>query len=130
MNISKSKQQRDHKTFTLKNDFSKNDFEVNGYIGKGSFAQVLKARHIANSTIHALKVVDKPLLVKEGKLHQVFIENEVLRMLDHQNIIKLSGIFEENDKIYSVLEYCSAGDFNEFITNNCKIINNISSIAV
>ena len=122
MNISKSRQQRDNKIFTVKNDFSKNDFEVNGYIGKGSYAQVLKARRISNNTVNALKVVDKNLISKQGKLYQVFLENEVLKILDHPNIIKHYGIFEENEKIYTVLEYCSAGDFQEFILNNCKII--------
>ena len=48
------------------------------------------------------------------------MESEVLRMVDHPNVIKIFGIFEDNDKIYTVLEYCSAGDFFEFIANNCK----------
>ena len=118
MSINKTK--NDEKTkFIVKNDFSKIDFEILGFLGKGNFANVLKARLISKNKIYALKVVDKSHLEKEDKLYQVFVENEVLRIFDHPNIIKIYGIFEENDKIYTVLEYCSAGDFYEFIVNNC-----------
>ena len=41
----------------------------------------------------------------------------------HTNIIKIFGIFEENDKIYIVLEYCENGDFYEFLRNNSIIFN-------
>ena len=118
MNISKSKQ-KEAKKFKILNEFSKNDFEIIGFLGKGNFAQVLKARNLEKNSIHALKIVDKPFLEKEDKLYQVFVENEVLRVLEHPNVIKIQGIFEENDKIYTVLDYCSAGDFFELIKNNC-----------
>lgn len=120
MNICKSKQKKEKK-FQVVNDFCKNDFEVTGFLGKGNFAQVLKARNFSKNQTFALKMVDKPFLEKEDKLYQVFVEHEVLKILDHPNIIKHYGIFEENDKIYTVLEYCSAGDFDEFIINNGKI---------
>lgn len=122
MNLTKSNHKKIRKQFKMKNDFSKNDFEIIGFLGRGSFAQVLKARHINKNEIFALKVVDKVFLEKEEKLYQVFVENEVLRILDHPNIIKIYGIFEEHDKIYTVLQYCSAGDFMEFIINNCIIL--------
>jgi serine/threonine protein kinase len=36
----------------------------------------------------------------------------------HPNIIKILGIFEENQKLYIVLEYCAGGDFYDFVKNN------------
>lgn len=119
--MSLNKTKNDEKTkFIIKNEFSKSDFEIIGFLGKGNFANVLKARLINKNKIYALKVVEKSHLEKEDKLYQVFVENEVLRIFDHPNIIKIHGIFEENDKIYTALEYCSAGDFYEFIVNNSK----------
>ena len=35
-------------------------------------------------------------------------------------IIKIEGIFEENGKIFIVLEYLSNGDFYEFLKLNSK----------
>jgi hypothetical protein len=122
MNISKPNYKKPKKHFTVGNEFCKNDFEIIGFLGRGSFAQVLKARHLTKNEIFALKVVEKAFMEKENKLYQVFVENEILRIVDHPNIIKIYGIFEENDKIYTVLQYCSAGDFMEFITNNCIIL--------
>ena len=57
-------------------------------------------------------------LYKKNKLYQIYLENELLLDLSHPNIIKIYGIFEENDKIYIVLEYCEKGEFNELLKNN------------
>jgi len=118
--MNKASNKKAKKKYKIINDYSKTDFEIIGFLGKGSFAQVLKARHNKLNEIIALKVVERSFLEKEYKFYQVFLEHEVLRMLDHPNVIKIKGIFEEHDKIYTVLEYCSAGDFREFIMNNCK----------
>jgi serine/threonine protein kinase len=44
--------------------------------------------------------------------------------ISHTNVIKIFGIFEENEKIYIVLEYCENGDFYEFLKNNSNTVIN------
>ena len=51
------------------------------------------------------------------------METDILNSIEHDNIIKLEGVFEENDKIFMILEYLDNGDFYDFIKNNCKLIN-------
>jgi len=68
--------------------------------------------------VFAIKIIEKSFMKHEKKLHQIYLENEILSKLSHPNIIKIYGIFEERSKIYIVLEYCEKGDFFEFIKNN------------
>jgi len=124
LNISKSKTTNSSIkicNFSMNSVYSKKDFEIIGFLGKGTYAQVVKALSIKTNEIVALKIVDKPFIENHQKLYQIYSEYEVLSIVDHPNIIKIIGMFEENDKIYTILEYCSAGDFLEFIKNNTPL---------
>jgi 3-phosphoinositide dependent protein kinase-1 len=57
-------------------------------------------------------------LIQENKLYQIYIENEILQKVYHPNILKCEGIFEENDKIFMVIEYLQNKDFYEFLKIN------------
>jgi aurora kinase len=48
------------------------------------------------------------------------LEYDILQNIEHPNVVKIDGIFEESDKIFIVLEYICHGDFYDFIKNNCK----------
>lgn len=50
----------------------------------------------------------------------MYLENEILSNLTHDNIIKILGIFEDNQKLYIILEYCACGDFYDFLKDNGK----------
>lgn len=56
-----------------------------------------------------MKCVDKIYGLKEA---------EILRKLDHPNIIKTYEILEEKDKIYILMEYLSGGNIIEYIQNS------------
>jgi serine/threonine protein kinase len=60
-------------------------------------------------------------LQKENKLYQVYLENEMLNRLNNERVVKVDGIFEENEKIFIVMEYISNGDFYRFLKLNGKI---------
>ena len=107
--------------FHCKTFYTKGDFEVLNLCGKGAYAKVVKAKCVQNNEIKALKIIDKNFLLKENKIYQVYLENEVLLSLDHPNIIKIESVFEELDKMFMVLEYADNGDFFEFMKNNCRI---------
>jgi hypothetical protein len=103
---------------TSKNSFIKKDFDILSTIGEGAYAKVYKIKHIESNQIYAMKVIEKRLLEKEEKLYQVYVENEILNICNHPNIINIYGAFEDNEYVYMVLEYCSMGDLAEFINQN------------
>ena len=54
--------------FPTKNKFTKDDFEIIGLLGRGAYAKVVKARIIKSNTIAAIKIINKPFIIKV-KLH-------------------------------------------------------------
>jgi 3-phosphoinositide dependent protein kinase-1 len=97
------------------------DFNKIQSLGKGSYAEVTLVKRITTGKLYALKAIDKAFMEKEKKQYQVFVEKEVLKKLDHPNIIKLHGCFPENNKLYFVLEYIAGGEFAEYLTVNRKL---------
>ena len=104
--------------FVSKNKFEKSDFEIMGLIGRGAYAIVVKAKHRVTKHIFSIKIITKSFIDKENRLYQIYSEVEVLHILNHPNIIEIFGVFEEDDKVYIVLEYCENGNLMEFMKNN------------
>ncbi|ERE78848.1 sperm motility kinase X-like protein [Cricetulus griseus] len=75
-------------------------------LGTGNFAQVKLALHLHTQVQVALKTLEK------DKKNAYLIENEleIMKFLDHPNIIKLFHVMETSEHIYMVLEYASGGD--------------------
>jgi len=120
--LSKSKKYNfNYLPFNTKNTFTKEDFDILCVLGKGAYARVVKAKYKKNDEIVAIKVIDKAFIEKENKVYQVYLENELLGRLHHKNIIKIIGIFDDPNKINIVLEYCSNGDFSDYIIKNCNL---------
>lgn len=82
-----------------------------GEIGKGSFSRIYKAQEITTGNYYAIKIIDnakkyEKILVKEIQL---------LKLLNHINIIKLKETITKDKIKYIVLEYCSRGDLSKYI---------------
>jgi len=74
---------------------------------------VYLAQHRENLHNVAIKVIQK----KRVKDYKTFInEINILRKLDHPNIIKLHEIWEWSDCCFLVLEYCEGGELFHYIT--------------
>jgi len=74
------------------------------YIGKGTFSKVYKGYHIDNEeNIIAIKKIH----ISNEKINE-YIEHEVniMKNIQHDNILELYDIIYTNDYIYLILEYC------------------------
>ena len=103
---------------TSKNKFNICDFNILTCLGNGSYAKVFKAKHKKTGIIYSIKAIDKKIIDKENKTYQVYVENEMLNLCNHLNIISIYGYFENNDNYFIVEEYCSKGDLSVFLLNN------------
>ncbi len=89
-------------------------YEVQAVLGEGGFAVVRKAIHRINGNIYAVKTIDT-CKIKTNKLESLRNEVNIMKMLDHPNVIKLYEIFEEENKLHLVLEMCDGGDLFDFL---------------
>ena len=53
--------------FPSQNIYKKEDFEIFGLLGRGSYAKVVKAKFIKNNTIYAIKIINKPFIIKVNR---------------------------------------------------------------
>jgi calcium-dependent protein kinase len=92
------------------------DYEKIEKIGSGTFSDVYLCRHSPTGTLRALKVTYKAGLSRQQKDSQMLLQEiQILKMLDHPNILKCYEVFEDKSKYYLALEYCQRGDLYEKI---------------
>ena len=87
-------------------------------LGSGSYGQVYKVKHKETNKIYAMKEINKAKLIKENKYYQAIIENEMLKICNHPNIVKYFGFYENKENFSIIEEYCPYGDFASFINEN------------
>lgn len=90
-------------------DFSIND-EV---VGQGAFAIVKKAVERSTGQTYAVKIISKRKVM--GNNDGVTRELEILGKLNHENIVKLKGFYEDDDSYYLVMEFIPGGDLMDFV---------------
>ena len=78
-------------------------------VGKGAFATVYKATHLVSGDIRAVKVIQKSLAPNSKSTLTAIAEFDILKKLDHPNILKLHEYFQDARNIYIVMEYCEGG---------------------
>ncbi|CAD8048082.1 unnamed protein product [Paramecium primaurelia] len=80
-------------------------FKVYKKIGKGSFASVYLAQRIEDGTRMAVKAFCKNAVYKEENGKDGLInEIQIMRILDHPNLMKLYEVYETQNSIYMCLE--------------------------
>ena len=91
-------------------------YKLEGELGEGGYGKVFLVRHKKMKLLRAMKMVSVNCN-NDGKTEE---EIELLRQLDHPNIVKLFEYFSNNDKYYLITEYCKGGDLSELIFKNKK----------
>jgi calcium-dependent protein kinase len=98
-------------TFVLKKDGLPSDYYENICIlGEGAYGTVYKVSHKESGGIRALKTVKKNILVEEETTNlEIEREINIIKRLDHPNIMKIYEYFIDDEYIYIVGEYYSEG---------------------
>lgn len=112
--------------------FSRGNYKIGISIAHGAFGDVRLARHKDSNDEVIIKIIEKSLLAKaenEYKVNGIPIKSgqelinneiEILKNVDHKNIVKLIEIFESKSSYYLVLEYCQQKDLFEKLENEGK----------
>lgn len=91
-------------------------------LGEGRYSRVFGATHRATGARRAIKTADRQGawtqyvdLGMECPGRLACHEAEILRRLDHPNVIRILEVFEEKKSVHLVLELCEGGDVLERI---------------
>jgi len=87
----------------------KETYKIEGTIGKGSFATVKKAKNRATGDRVAVKVLSKRKMTEEDKA-AMKTEIEILKQVDHPNIVRLIDVYEDERHICLVMELMLGGE--------------------
>lgn len=87
------------------------DFEPLKCLGKGSFGTVLLVRHKSTGRLYAQKRFKKAsIIVHKEVIEQTKTERAILESVSHPFVVKLFYAFQDNDKLYLILEYAEGGE--------------------
>ena len=105
------------------------DFEIKKELGIGSYGKVYLVMHKKTKAEYALKMIDKLDKINQEDKAYFNREIEIMYKLNHPNIVKLYGHFEDNNYCYMLMQYIPNGDAFELIPKNGKKQNNMKLVA-
>lgn len=88
-------------------------------LGSGMNGAVLLARCRGSGDLVAVKTLAKTGLSKKEQA-ALLREVDIYSRMDHANIARLLQVFDEEDQIYLVMEYCSGGNLGEKLLEKGK----------
>jgi len=86
-------------------------------LGRGRYGVVRKVTHTKTKKLYAMKSIEKNKVVKLGSLRK---EIDILRGLEHPNIMQLHEIIEDSTSLHIITELCQGGELFDRIQRQTK----------
>eukprot|EP00005_Dracoamoeba_jomungandri_P000690 CAMPEP_0174256538 /NCGR_PEP_ID=MMETSP0439-20130205/5758_1 /TAXON_ID=0 /ORGANISM="Stereomyxa ramosa, Strain Chinc5" /LENGTH=872 /DNA_ID=CAMNT_0015339183 /DNA_START=113 /DNA_END=2731 /DNA_ORIENTATION=+ len=102
-------------------------FGLGKTLGSGSYSEVRHAKLIRSHSQqsywseYALKIMYKAHLSQQNYMENAVQEIEIMKKLNHPNIIGVKGHFEDETRMFLVLEYAENGDLFSVLEKNGTI---------
>ena len=93
----------------------KNNYKKAKVLGQGSFGIVYLVKHKQLNTYFAMKIIKK--LNRKENEEMLMNEINILRKIDHPNIVKINDFYTTCSEYIIVTEYCSEGELFYEIKN-------------
>ncbi|KAL9030914.1 MAG: hypothetical protein Q9196_001022 [Gyalolechia fulgens] len=93
-------------------------------LGKGAFGSVFRALNMGTGETVAVKQVKLADLPK-SELRVITLEIDLLKNLDHPNIVKYHGFVKSTESLNIILEYCENGSLHSISKNFGKFPENL-----
>ena len=94
------------------------DYKKLQILGEGSYSTVYEAQNRITDIMRAMKIIKKPKKIKSEEEEQGIInEIDILKKMDHPNIVKIFEFYSNNEAYSIIMEYCRGGNFISEIKN-------------
>lgn len=85
-------------------------YEIGKTLGEGTFGKVKYAINSETGEKVAIKVLDKERIQKQNMGNQIKKEISIMKMVKHENVVKLYEVLASRTKIFIVLELITGGE--------------------
>jgi calcium-dependent protein kinase len=103
-------------------------YEKLDVLGEGSFGVVFRVVHRHTGFIRAMKIIDKQSAALDQDSETSLInEINILKTLDHPNILKVFEYFNTNKKLYIISELCTGGELFDKIQKERKFSEKVTA---
>ncbi|KAH8987236.1 hypothetical protein EDB86DRAFT_3065770 [Lactarius hatsudake] len=106
-----------------------NDYQLGDSLGKGAFGQVYRALNWATGETVAVKEIQLSNIPR-GELGQIMSEIDLLKNLNHPNIVKYKGFVKTPEYLYIILEFCENGSLHNICKRFGKFPENLVAVYV
>lgn len=86
------------------------DFEKIKVIGKGTFGKVYLVRHKGDGNIYAMKSIRKDVMIENDQIESAKMEKQILFQNKHPFLVKMSYVFQTEEKVYFVMNFIRGGE--------------------
>lgn len=97
-------------------------YEIGKFLGKGGFAKCFEVIEERTAKVLAAKIIDKSSLKKEKTKQKLQSEIKIHKSLNHQNIVKFESDFEDNTRVFILMELCKNQTLKEMIRKRTRIL--------
>ncbi|OMJ92660.1 hypothetical protein SteCoe_4534 [Stentor coeruleus] len=97
------------------------NYEVKEALGEGSFGSVRKVTHRLTQEDRAVKILHKKKLNSSSNMQSILNEVNILRNLDHPNILRVYECYQDKFCYCIVTELCTGGELFEKITKTQRL---------
>ena len=97
-------------------------------MGEGTFGKVFKVQSRSSRVFRAMKMINKvKLKIKPEEEEKLIKEINILKSLDHPNIMKVYEYFNEPKELYIITELCTGGELFKKITKVKKFKESVAA---
>ena len=120
-----SQKQRDTSNSGLTSVDSKttttSDFVIEDLIGQGSFGEIYCAKKVDTGKLYAIKTLSKRQVLCSRLSTYLQTEKKVLMNFTHPFLVRLHSCFQNDKKLFMVIDYCEKGDLGKMLKHSKRI---------
>ena len=85
------------------------------FLGEGQFGEVYLTKKDGDDKLYATKTYEREKI--ENSQYMKYLKNEIniLKMLNHPNIVKYDDIKKSKNHFYIIMEYCNGGELSKIL---------------